>query len=371
MDSKIAAIFNADIYKIILSGPMKGCEYTRAEITRCGRGFQAAMYTAKQVFHQNLGPDEAGGFAAGLLGSSFAQYTAWDGRQRFSARVSKKGKLLTTRTPDATQPKEEKPKNRVIRGEVEIPVLTDMGADRDKRVQINRFLELASEGTHHLERGAAVYVIDFGCGKAYLTFVLYHYLSEIRGLRVRMLGLDRDGKMVDQNNEAAFKYGYGGLEFIQSDIAQLKAPFPEDWGHDDGFKMAVCLHACDTATDYALYNAVRWNADLICVVPCCQHELRGQMQGGDLPLFSRYGIIQERTASLATDAIRAALLEWQGYKAQVIELTDPENTAKNLMIRASKVNRAARREHEEAAHQAVRQVMAAFGFEPALWRLLH
>ncbi|MCL2604281.1 MAG: SAM-dependent methyltransferase [Defluviitaleaceae bacterium] len=364
------AIFNAGVYKIILSSPTENSRHTRVEIIKTGEGFQAAMYTAKQVFHHNMGADAVKAFTEGLLGTDFKQYTAWDGRYRYTARVRKKGKYLTSRTADTTPQKEEKKKNALIREGMDIPALADMGADREKLIQINRFLELLSDGTRRLSQGDAVNIIDFGCGKSYLSFLIYHYFTVTRGLRVRMCGLDNDEKLVAQCNEASRRYGYTGLFFLHGDIGEQKNPPLPDWGQEGAFNIVVSLHACDTATDYAFYNAVKWDADLICAVPCCQHELRGQMRPGVLPLFSRYGIIQERVASLATDAIRAALLESQGYKTQIIELTDRENTAKNLMIRAVKTERAARSEHEKAACHEVEQMAAAFGFEPMLRMLL-
>ncbi|MCL2501320.1 MAG: SAM-dependent methyltransferase [Defluviitaleaceae bacterium] len=367
---KSEEIFNENIYKIIISDPVRDGKYKRVEITRTGSEYQAAMYTQKQVFHRNLEANEIEGYVAGLLGSAFKQYNAWDGEYRYSARISKKGKWLTSRTADATPQKEKKTKNHILNEGMDIPALADMKADREKLAQINRFLELISDEVRHLTPDDAMNIIDFGCGKSYLTFLAYHYFTVIRGLRVRMCGLDNDGKLVEQCNAAAQRYGYTGLDFLQGDIGQRDRPPFAEWGHEGTFNMVVCLHACDTATDHALFNAIEWGADLICAVPCCQHELRGQMQAGILPLFSRYGIVQERMASLATDAIRAAMLEWRGYKVQIIELTDRENTAKNLMIRARKKG-SPMNEQKKAAYHQVMQMMAAFGFEPAIWRLLH
>ncbi|MCL2202565.1 MAG: SAM-dependent methyltransferase [Defluviitaleaceae bacterium] len=377
-------IFN-QMHKIMLSGPVKGAEYIRGEIIKNGEGFQAALYTQKQVFHKNLAADALQDFMESLLGAAFTHYTAWDGQYRHAARLSKKGKWLTSRTADTTPPKAEKAKNHIFRERMAIPALVDMGVFtkelkvaspmRDKFVQINRFLELVSDETKGLPPQTALNIIDFGCGKSYLTFLMYHYFVEMRGLRVRICGLDTDAKLVGQCNEAAKKYGYTGLTFAEGDIGQQKKPPPESWGQENTFNLVVSLHACDTATDHALFNALQWNADVICAVPCCQHELRGQLQKpsdkSPLALFSRYGIIQERVASLATDALRAAMLESAGYKVQIIELTDRENTAKNLMIRARKTGQASASQREKAAMQEAEQLMAAFGFTPTLWRLLN
>jgi SAM-dependent methyltransferase len=349
--------FNDNIHKIVLSGPLKGAEYTRADILRSGARFQAGLHTAKQVFHHTIAAGKIRDFIDGLFGAAFTQYHAWDSEYEYTARITKKGRLLTSRRAAATPPKREvfsgggfdRQKNRIIREGMAVPALVDMGVfTKEHRVaasmggkfaQINRFLELLADETRQLLPGGALNIIDFGCGKSYLTFLMYHYFAEMRGLRVRICGMDTEEALVRRCTETAVKYGYGGLSFIQGEIRKQKKPPLESWGQEDTFGMVVCLHACDTATDHAIYNAVGWGADLICAVPCCQHELRSQMAVNEqhaLPLFSRYGIIQERIASLATDAIRAALLEWQGYKTQIIELTDRENTAKNLMIRARK-----------------------------------
>lgn len=372
----------SDMHKIILTVPVKSAPYTRAEILRTPEGYQASLFTDKQVFHENFAREELDAYTARLLGAVFTHYTAWDGQFRHARRVTKKGKILQTRTPDTTPPAPPKQKNRIFREGMDIPALTDMGvftkerkvavAMRGKFAQINRFVELVADETHSLPPSAQLNIIDFGCGKSYLTFLLYHYFTEMRGLRVTMAGMDNDEKLVSQCNETARKYNYSELRFIVGDIGKLDNPPLENWGAPHTFNIIVSLHACDTATDHALYNAVRWGADLICAVPCCQHEAREQMRSREkdspLALISRYGIIQERVAALATDAIRAALLESRGYRVSVIELTDPENTAKNLMLRAVKVT--PRPAHEKNAKHAVQQMMVAFGFVPALWKLL-
>jgi hypothetical protein len=379
---KIDEVFTGKVYKIVLSGPVKGGEYTRAEIVRNGELFQAALYTEKQVFHHNIKVDAVKEFVDRFFGVVFTQYNAWDDTYQYSARVTKKGKILTSRQANTLPFRGayfDREKNHILREGMDIPVLVDMGIftrerkfanpKRDKFIQINRFLELLEDETRQLAPDAEVNIIDFGCGKSYLTFLVYHYFANMRGLRLRICGMDNDAKLVRQCNAAAEKYGYTGLIFQQGEIGRQKMPPLDTWGLAGTFNIVVSLHACDTATDDTLFNAVQWGADLICAVPCCQHELRGQMQPGTLPLFSRYGIVQERVASLATDAIRAALLEWQGYKAQIIELTDRENTAKNLMIRARKKQRITPGKHEKAAMHEAEQMIAAFGFEPTLWRL--
>ena len=390
--------FNENIYKIILSSPLKNNpiqvqvvsdtnhlnpnNYTRVEILSNGEMYQASMFTATQVFHKNLRRNDVKSFVQELLGTVFAQYTAWDGKREYSARVTKKGKLLTTSKALNKQPQTEKfqsstfnkLKNHIIREGERVPSLVDMGIFtkeykvaaqmHDKFQQINRFIELIDDETKKITDGTTVNIIDFGCGKSYLTFLVYHYFTEIRKLPVNVCGLDLNESVIKSCVAAAAKYGYHSLEFKLGDIGkQTKPPVP-GWGEAQTFNIVISLHACDTATDYALFNAINWNADLICAVPCCQHELRGQMKPRTLDIFTSYGIIEERMASLATDAIRAKLLEYVGYKTQIIEFAPMEHTAKNLMIRAR------RGKKNSQALETVKKVTKEFSFQPILMKLL-
>ena len=377
--------FNPNIHKIILSAPVKTHPqgYHRGEIIFNGEKYQASLFTKTQVFHKNLLPGEVEAFVLELLGAAFSQYTAWDGTKEYAARVTKKGKLLTTAKAANVPPAQgfkggtfNKQKNHIIQEGEAIPALVDMGVFtkeyrvaaqmHDKFQQINRFIELIDDETKKIPPGTVVNVIDFGCGKSYLTFLVYHYFTKIRQLPVNICGLDLKESVINTCNQAAEKYGYHSLRFALGDIGKQDAPPLEGWGNG-AFNMVISLHACDTATDYALYNAIRWEADLICAVPCCQHELRGQMKPDAIDILSAYGIIEERFAALATDAIRAKLLEYMGYKAQIIEFTDLAHTAKNLMIRA---RRGSRPKQNPAALASVQKIMKEFAFEPTLMQLL-
>jgi len=371
--------FNAKIFKIILSAP-KGEKFTRIEILRNEKKYQASMYTRKQVFHSNH--DFAGikDFIGEHFGTDFSNYNAWDGEYEYSARVTKKGKILSSRKKSDARQKNfvaetfNRQKNHIIREGDELPILVDIGVFtkdfkvaapmRDKFHQINRFLELLSDETNTLTK--TINIIDFGCGKSYLTFLVYHFFAKIRGIPVKICGMDLDGEIVRKCAAAAKKYGYA-IEFLQGDIGTLTAPPLENWGAPDTFNIVISLHACDTATDHALFNAIKWRADLIFAAPCCQHELRAQMNPRSLKIFSKYGIIKERIASLATDAIRANLLEICGYKAQIIEFAAPEHTAKNLLIRA---RRSESNRRDEDALREVREILREFSFEPTLVGLL-
>jgi SAM-dependent methyltransferase len=232
-------------------------------------------------------------------------------------------------------------------------------ARQDKFRQINRFLELVADVEERLPRDRRIEVVDFGCGKSYLTFALYHYLRDVRGLDVRMLGIDRKEDVIAECRRVAASLGYDGLEFVLGEIGSDPSERDVD--------MVVALHACDTATDDALAQAIRWRAGVILAVPCCQHELLHQLDASSAlhPLL-RHGIVKERFAALATDALRAQLLELAGYQTQIVEFVEPEATAKNLMIRAARSD-TLRRPESLAAYRDLRD---AVGAAPALEREL-
>lgn len=362
-------------YKLILSNPLrKDAQYRRIVVNRLGEGWQAEKYTEKQVFHENMRADELKAFLETAMRQEYRQLNAWDGEREHAVRVSKNGKASYMKKKTAQAPREKEGHNRkkhyILEEGRPIPPLVDMGIFTpegkivrtmyDKFRQINRFVELIDDEIGNLPRDRTLTVIDFGCGKSYLTFVLYYYLTQIRRLDVRIIGLDLKADVIEHCNRAAEKYGYDRLHFELGDINGYECPYP--------VAMVVSLHACDTATDYALYNAVRWDARLIFSVPCCQHELNSQMQGGGLSILTRYGIIKERTAALMTDAVRGNLLTASGYRTQLLEFVDLSHTPKNILIRAVKTNIP-----EKTRREVLREVDALkgqFGFRPTLDGLL-
>ncbi|MBC7819427.1 MAG: SAM-dependent methyltransferase [Planctomycetaceae bacterium] len=199
-------------------------------------------------------------------------------------------------------------------------------AKQAKFRQVNRFLEFVDDVLPELPQAGALRIIDFGCGKSYLTFALHYLLTELRGREVDIIGLDLKAEVVRDCQRIAENLGCHGLQFEVGDIAGYAAPGVVD--------MSVSLHACDTATDAAIAQAVRWQAKVILAVPCCQHEVFGLLPDDSLPGLLRHGILKERFAALATDALRAALLEAVGYRTQVVEFIDLEHTPKNLLLRA-------------------------------------
>ena len=248
-----------------------------------------------------------------------------------------------------------------------VPALVDLGvftqdyrivrAKYDKYRQINRFLELIDQAFRDDGREELT-VLDFGCGKSYLTFILYYYFAVKQGRRVRIIGYDLKKDVVEHCNAVAEKYGYTGLRFVHADVSR-------DALYGERVDMIVTLHACDTATDYALHYAIEKGADYIFSVPCCQHEVNLQMKkGGELDVFLRHGIVRERMAALLTDEIRTLVLEDMGYKVDVIEFTDLENSPKNLMLRARRTGR-----RSDRGRALARELAERYGFTQTLLEL--
>lgn len=383
---KLSRIVKANPYRIIISKPRNDAiVYRKIVVEKKESYYQAASYTKKQVFHQNIPPEELEKYLSGTVVGNYLQVNAWDEAKEHIFLCSKKGKVsYKTKAISAKNAKKVTEHNRkkkyLIEEGTAVAPLIDMGiftaegkvvkSMYDKFRQINRFLEIVDDGVKDYP-SEELHVIDFGCGKSYLTFVLYYYFTEIKKRRVHIVGLDLKADVILNCNAAAEKYGYENLHFEIGDINGYQADFPVD--------MVVTLHACDTATDYALFNAIRWNAKMIFSVPCCQHELNQQIETENFSLMTRYGIIKERFSALATDAIRGNLLEYCGYKTQLLEFIDFAHTPKNILIRAvQKGNlsgeRGARMIVPSAARQKyleeVEQMMAEYHFKPTLYQLL-
>jgi len=367
--------FHPGTVRAVLSDPVSNREgVSKIVISRVQDFLQAERFEGRQAFHENLTDEQAGDLIARSLGKDFRQYNAWDEAFQYSVRITAKGKWLYRKKELRQAPSAKKEHNRTKKyllpeGSVVAP-LVDMGvftpdgrivkAMYDKYRQINRFIEIIDDELENWPPDKLLNIVDFGCGKSYLTFILYYYLTELKKLKVAMTGLDLKADVIKSCSATARKYGYDNLIFALGDISGYQSPVPVD--------MVICLHACDTATDYALYNAVRWNARYIFAVPCCQHEFNRQMKSERLSLLTRYGIIQERMAALMTDAIRADLLTCCGYKTQVLEFVDLSHTPKNLLIRAVKASlpQAVR----DRALNEVNALTGEFGLSPTLQRLL-
>lgn len=307
--------------------------------------FQFAEYRDNQVFHRNLESCEALEHIMELLRLTYKQLEFSTSDREYHVLVSKKGKATIKSRPqnrirkmDLAHNRKKQyllPEDEVIPFLVELGVQTPDGKIVDKKYrkyrQINRFLEFIRDVLPGLPKDREITIIDFGCGKSYLTFAMYYYLKVKNGYAVRMIGLDLKADVIRHCNELAQKFGYDKLRFFEGDISSYEGV--------DQVDMVVTLHACDTATDYALDKAVRWGAKVILSVPCCQHEVNRQIASELLQPVLKYGIVKERMAALVTDAIRANLLEQCGYAVQILEFIDMEHTPKNLLIRAVKTGK--------------------------------
>ena len=364
------------VYKLIISKPRKkDSEYKKIVVEKKDSFYQIAKYTEKQVFHENVALSDIAVRCVALTDGVFAQVNAWSSDYEYYILISKKGSPTMKRsrikgTQAASVDTHNRKKNYILEEGTPIPPLVDMGVFTkegkvvrtmyDKFKQINRFIEMIDDSIKSASL-TEINVIDFGCGKSYLTFILYYYLTEIKKMKARIIGLDLKADVIKHCNEVAAKYGYDGLTFEMGDINGYQTPFDVD--------MVITLHACDTATDYALYNAITWNAKMIFSVPCCQHELNAQIETVSLSALTDYGIIKERFCALATDAIRGKLLEYCGYKTQLLEFIDFAHTPKNILIRAIKRPITAKNAREKALAE-VDSLCKEFHFEPTLYQLL-
>ena len=317
----------------------------RPVMLKGGMVFQAEELTEKQAFHRNLTKEEGVPYLLGLLEGGFKQAEAESVKGQARVMVGKKGtvtvKVKKNQQKIVAAPNvasHNRQKRYILEEGKPVAFLEDLGvmtADGkvirsryDKFRQINRFLEFIEDILPRLDKSRENVIIDFGCGKSYLTFAMYYYLHELRGYEVRIIGLDLKQDVIDRCNRLSEAYGFDKLKFYHGDIASYDGV--------DHVDMVVTLHACDTATDYALEKAVKWDACVILSVPCCQHELNKQMDNELLRPVFQYGLIKERMAALYTDALRAEILENRGYRTQILEFIDMEHTPKNILIRAVK-----------------------------------
>lgn len=341
--------------------------------------YQAERFVGTKAYHQNFHPDELPDLLADAMTADFRQLEMETERHRVTVLVSKKGRLTIKEKAKAQQDREidfshNKQKQYILPQDEPVPFLVELGvqtaqgkiinAKYDKFRQINRYLEFVRDILPYLprEEGRPLKIIDFGCGKSYLTFALYYYLKVLNQYDICVIGLDLKKDVIGNCQALADKFGYDGLKFQVGDIGS----YEDQTEHVD---MVVTLHACDTATDHALAKAVKWGARVILSVPCCQHELNRQISCDALEPVLKYGLIRERMAALMTDAVRADLLEEYGYDTQILEFIDMEHTPKNILIRA--VKRDHMRYHAGAKMQEeLTQLEEFLQISPTLRRLL-
>ena len=360
------------VIKLTISKPQKTAAYKKIIVRKTDKGYIAEQFTEKQTFHKNLKHDELSDFVSGAI-RDFMQLNMWTSGVEHIVLISRKGnvsyKKKQTEVCAAPLKSQDRKKKYIIEEGTIVPPLVDMGIFTkegkivrtmyDKFRQINRFIELINDEIKNRDF-KSINIIDFGCGKSYLTFIVYYYLTEIMHIDAHIRGLDLKEDVIKECNEAARRYGYYGLKFEVGDINGYKCKEKPD--------MVITLHACDTATDHALYNAINWDAKLIFSVPCCQHELNKQMESDRLSILTRYGIIKERTAALMTDAIRGNLLQYKGYSVQLLEFVDMSHTPKNILIRAVKTNISPSAKKKALAE--VESLITEFGFDQTLYNLL-
>ncbi len=306
-----------------------------------GLFYQFEYHFTNKVTHDNVTGPQAAERVIGLLQENYRQALVKTPEADVQLLFSKKGKAAILKKPPTggARPaslQHNRQKQRVLAEGKAAPFLVELGImtpeghvhakKQDKYRQINRFLEMVTDVLAYLPKDRELTIVDFGCGKSYLTFALYHLLAIEQQRKINIIGLDLKADVIAFCKALAEKLGYDKLQFLVGDIAEYEELQAAD--------MVVTLHACDTATDAALAKAVNWGASVIMSVPCCQHELFKQVSSDALsPLLSQ-GLLKERFAALATDAARGNLLEVLGYKVQMLEFVDPEHTPKNLLIRA-------------------------------------
>ncbi|MBP3580666.1 MAG: GNAT family N-acetyltransferase [Clostridia bacterium] len=348
LEKTLKEIALLDIVRAVFS-----CPYTKDEkYVKCtvrpikdAEIFQFESFTKTQAFHENVSKDMLCEKFIFLLSNTFRQAEIFTQEYVYGLKISSKGKLLHNKRKNTQGVKQQtaennRQKNHIIDLDNTPQVFTDIGiigkdgkiinSRYDKYKQICRFCEFIDDVVKNDPR-EEYFIVDFGCGKSYLTFVCYHYMTKIAGKKVKITGLDLKEKVIEDCNALAKKYGYDNLSFLCMDI--------KDYCPDRRPDMVIALHACDTATDYALYNAYLWQTDYIFSVPCCQHEMNGKVKTEHFSLITDYGLIKERFCALATDALRGKTLEYCGYKTDVLEFIDEEHSPKNILLRSVRTTR--------------------------------
>lgn len=358
----LAGILNREFIRAVFSNPRVKDNVVKAKLRPMEQKgellFQLESFTKTQAFHKNLTVEETKDEFAKLL-EEFRQVQVETVSEDITVLISKKGKATIKRKRKKVQAKaadlsHNRKKKYILEEGIVVPFLQDLGVmtqdgkivrtKMDKFRQINRFLEFVEDILPQLDKDRELTLLDFGCGKSYLTFAMYYYLKVLKGYNIRIIGLDLKKDVIEHCNQLRTKYGYERLNFYEGDIASYKGVESVD--------MVVTLHACDTATDYALAKAVKWGAKVILSVPCCQHEANRTIADATLSPVMDYGILKERFAAIATDGARAKLLESKGYQTQILEFIDMEHTPKNLLIRAVKTGKPDAKAYEEVQNMS-------------------
>ena len=378
LKKSIEEMIKEELIKVVISNKLdKDVKYNKITFllkeNKKEKYYQIEQYTDKQVFHENIKFDEIYSKLLECIEGQYKQVSAWSNDTTFDMKISKKGKIFLGKKKGSNEKLANKSHNReknyILKEGMIIEPLIDLGvftregkvvnSKYDKYKQINRFVEIIDDEIKKNDYKELT-ILDFGCGKSYLTFVLYYYFVEIKKINVKMIGLDLKEDVIKKCNDIAKRYKYDNLHFELGDINGFQ--------YNNKVDMVITLHACDTATDYALYNAIKWNSKMIFSVPCCQHEFNKQMKSDEFSILTKYGIIQERMAALMTDSVRANLLEAMGYKTQLLEFIDIAHSPKNILIRASKSKISLDKKKE--ALDEINRLNKEFNFSPTLYKLL-
>lgn len=389
LEQVIFRLLSDKLYQIIISSPRSREGAFKIKIRpiliKGQLMFQETDYLGAQVFHTNREKEDMYRQILIYMKQDFKQLSGESISERVTILISKKGKC-TVKTVKKTKEESENGKmlpvlthNRnkqyILKEGIPIPFMVELGVQTkegmiirsryDKWRQINRYLEFVEDVLPMLPKDREIRIVDFGCGKSYLTFALYYYLHEMMGCDISVTGLDLKEEVIAHCSELAVRYGYEKLKFRQGNIAEY-----EDESRVD---MVVSLHACDTATDYAIKKAVDWEAKVIFAVSCCQHEVNKQIENEILAPVLQYGLIRERMSALFTDAIRAELLREMGYDTQILEFVDMEHTPKNILIRAIRGRKSAipKKGSEEAKIWGIKNMTDMLHVETTMQKLFY
>lgn len=352
LENAVNSVVSDKLYKLTISKPLTATETKKISVRpvmiQSKLLFQETHFVGTKAIHDNFNKVTMCNRIINYMKGGYGQLDAKAMDMEVSVLTNKKG-TMTIKTKKvqgssdaaaAMKPvlSHNRTKQYILNDGEPVDFLIELGvmmpdgkvakAKFDKFKQINRYLEFVRDIMPYLEGEETVRIVDFGCGKSYLTFALYYYLKVKNNKNVDIIGLDLKKDVIETCNKLKNKLYYDELRFLQGDI--------KDYENTDRIDMVVSLHACDTATDYALWKALSWDAKVIMAVPCCHHELNKSIEQKELADILKYGIIKERISALMTDAYRANMLEQQGYDTQILEFIDMEHTPKNILIRAVK-----------------------------------
>ena len=384
---KLSEYVNVNLKEIIISNARNKDGITKIKVRpvllKQDLAYQISSFKGKQVFHENVNGKVLIDKSCIWLEKDFGQMEVHHEMGVLICLTNKKGTLTFKEKKTVRQQKiplekdiqnlsHNRKKKYILEENIPVGFLIDLGVQTsqgkiihsayDKFRQINRFLEFVEDVLPALDEKETIRILDFGCGKSYLTFAVYHYLHEIKGKDVQILGLDLKEDVIAHCNALKDKYGYENLRFLTGDI--------KDYTGQDEVDMVVTLHACDVATDYALYKALKWNAKVILSVPCCHHEVNRQIKNETLQPMLKYGIVKDRVAALVTDSLRALALEKQGYDTQLLEFIDMTHTPKNILIRAVKTNKMITGAKYKKMEEQEKELNQFLGIQTTLQKLL-